>query len=72
MWRGLRQRAGTAELEPVHCCYRAFVSIDTSYIASHDILIHRPYSYTGQSFAPTYKSASKINFGMDVDQGAQI
>jgi len=34
--------------------------------------IHRPYSYLGQGFAPTYKSASKIHFGMDVDQGAQI
>jgi hypothetical protein len=40
MWRGLRQRAGTAELELVHCCYRAFVSIDTLYIASHDDILN--------------------------------
>jgi len=28
------------ELELVHCCYRAFVSIDTSYIASHDDILY--------------------------------
>lgn len=73
MWRGLRKRAGTPEQELVHCSQSAFVSMDTSYVISLvTSSIHRPYSSLGQSFAPTYKSASKINFGMDADQEAQI